>query len=188
MYYPGNDLDKPVGNLIIDLRRVTDLGSEPVTLAEAKTQLRVTFADDDTEITKLITKARRYVENYCNISIVYQRIQLTATICEAWQLPYGPVIGIESVLDSNSYSGSGPVTFTNSDIKWEWSGDTFYSPSNYTHRVQYTAGMGTVPEDLKDAILQVLTFLYENRGKTIDVTGLQEVLKNAQNYQRLLWI
>lgn len=185
MYYRPGDLDKPSGNNIIDLKRVTDIGVESITLAEAKTQLRVTFTDDDTEITALITKARRRVENYCNISIVYQRIRLVATLDHDYELPYGPVIGIESVRDSQGFSGSGPVTFTNSTSNWWFTGGRFGHIVPYQQEIIYTAGMGTCPEDLKDGILQVLTFLYENRGKTGDVAKLEEVLKNVDNYRRI---
>lgn len=186
MYY-GNNLDKPTGNLIIDLKRVTDLGAEPITVDEAKTQLRVTFMDDDIEITALITKARRYVENYCNISIVTQRIQVIASLVDAWELPYGPVITIESVQDNSGVSGSGPVTFNNTTSEWRYTAGLFGPSYGYQYKIVYTAGM-TCPDDLKDAILQVITFLYENRGKVADVTDLQKVLTNADNYKRLLWI
>lgn len=185
MYY--DPLDKPSGNNIISLSRVTDLGIEPITIDEAKTQLRVTFADDDMEITALITKARKYVENYCNISIVTQRIQVIACLVDNWELPYGPVITIESVQDSAGFTGSGPVTFANTTTDWAYIGGLFGRFYGYQYKIVYTAGM-TCPADLKDAILQVVTFLYENRGKVVDVTGLQQVLTNADNYKRLLWI
>lgn len=186
MYY-GNNLDKPTGNVIIDLKRVATLGTEPITLEEAKTQLRVTFDDDDTEITALITKARVRVENYCNISIVTQRIQLICTLDSYFDLPYGPVISIESVNDAAGFSGSGPVSYPNSDIQWQLSDGRFYTPSWYQHKIVYTAGMSTCPADLKDAILNVLVFEYENRGKVPDADALAAVLKWADNYRKL-WI
>lgn len=187
MFYYGNNLDKPTGNLIIDLKRVTDIGSDPVSIDEAKTQLRVTFADDDTEIQALITKARRYVENYCNISIVTQRIQVIASLVDNWELPYGPVITIESVQDNAGASGSGPMTFSNTTSEWTQTVGLLNPFQGYQYKIIYTAGM-TCPDDLKDAILQVVTFLYENRGKVVQVTDLQQVLTNANNYKRLLWI
>jgi uncharacterized phiE125 gp8 family phage protein len=186
MYYDKND--KPTGNLIIDLKRVADLAGEPVTLTEAKTQLRVTFTDDDTEITALITKARKRVENYCNISIVYQRIQMIGALSYCQDLPYGPVIGIESVATNTGDTGSGPIAYTNFDVNWDSTGNMFNVPTGAKYQVTYTAGMSSCPADLKDTILQVLTFLYENRGKVIDVTGVQQVLSNADAYKKLNWI
>jgi len=194
-------------NAIIDLRRVTDLGSEFVTLAEAKTQLRVTFSDDNTEITALIKKARRHLENHLNISIVYQRIQLIAYLESEWKLPYGPVIGLESVSSSSGPSGSAPISYSpvdnysiDGDLFGPWGGG-IGNPNLFTerlsgchpqsagirHKIVYTAG-NFCPDDLKDVMLQVITFLYENRGKDTNITGLKEVLSNADNYLVPLWV
>jgi hypothetical protein len=46
--------------------------SEPVTLAEAKTQLALETAEDDALLALLISAARRHVEDYCNRGIVQQ--------------------------------------------------------------------------------------------------------------------
>lgn len=184
-----NDNSWPVqGNNIIDLKRVIDLEGEPVTLNEAKTQLRVTFDDDDVEIAKFITKARKRIENYCNISIVRQRVQLIAQMTCDYELPYGPVISIESVADSQGITGSGPMTFVTSTTNWQSAGDTFINPSAYNQRIIYQAGMSECPDDLKDAILQMVVFLYENRGKSIDVIGLEEVLRSSDAYKKMIWI
>jgi hypothetical protein len=174
-------------NQIINLKRVADLGSEFITLQEAKTQLRVDFTDDDTEITALITKARRLVENYCSISIVYQRIELVAILEHCWKLPYGPVIGIESVADSTGTQGSAPVNYTTSTNDWRFDGDSF-DPGVYSYRnkIVYTAG-NHCPEDLKQVILKVITHLYENRGRTSNEDNLDKILKEADHYKVLLW-
>lgn len=174
-------------NIIIDLKRVEDIGTVPISLAEAKTQLRVTFTDDDTEITALILKSIRHVENYCNISIIYQRVQLIACMQTDWALPYGPVVGIESVSDSEGQTGSGPVTFTTSERSWTIDGDLYGPGGGYRQKIVYTTG-GILPADLKDVCLQVLTFLYENRGMSVAVTDLQHILSNADRYKIMLWI
>ena len=174
-------------NEIIDLKRVTNLGGDPITLEEAKTQLRVDFADDDTEITSLISKAIRHVESYCNISIAYQRISLISRMEREWKLPYGPVIGIESVSDNTLFTGSGPVSYESSDSDWKFDGDTFDPNGCYRMKIVYTAG-NFCPPDLKDVILQVITFLYENRGEDIKTADLNDILKNADAHKVLIWI
>jgi hypothetical protein len=185
MFYP--DLSKPAGNHIIDLRRVADIGAAPISLAEAKIQLRVTYTEDDTEISALILKAIRHVENYCNISIIYQRIQLIGTLVSQWALPYGPVIGIESVQDSTTAPGSGPVSYEASTEDWWFDGDTFDPVTYRRSKVVYTAG-NFCPEDLKDVCLQVLTFLYDNRGRDVKVSELKSVLANADKHIVMLWV
>ena len=44
---------------------------EPVTLAEAKTQCRVEFNNDDELIQSYITAAREYCEDFLNIKLAY---------------------------------------------------------------------------------------------------------------------
>src|SRR4051812_14255213 len=53
-------------------RLVTAPNTEPVTLAEAKTHLRVTAADDDTYITALIKGARQHCEVVLNRALLQQ--------------------------------------------------------------------------------------------------------------------
>jgi hypothetical protein len=197
MYYT----DRPCGNLVIDIKRVAVIGEYPITLAEAKTQLRVDFSDDDPEITRLIPKAIRHVENHCNISISYQRIQLIGNLAYEQKLPYGPVVGIESVQSNTGATGSGPVSYQPSDGNWTSDGDLFgpavgFFTGAFTgndpvrgvrYKIIYTAG-NYCPDDLKDVCLQVLTFLYENRGKEVKVEDLQTVLKNADRYFAPSWI
>jgi len=50
--------------------------SEPVTLTDAKDYMNVEFSSKDTLITRLITDARRYAENFLARSLVTQTIQL----------------------------------------------------------------------------------------------------------------
>lgn len=49
--------------------------AEPISLAQAKRQLRVDHTDDDTFITALIAKARNYVEHFCDVQIVAATFQ-----------------------------------------------------------------------------------------------------------------
>jgi uncharacterized phiE125 gp8 family phage protein len=190
---------------VISLKRLQDIdGTEPVTLAQAKTHLRVTFTDDDNEITALITRARRYIENYCNISIVLQRIQAVAQICGDWHLPYGPVVSIESVENRELYNGSGPLVYVPSTKSWSVDGDDL-DGSDYPHhistrdrfdnrtRITYLAG-GDCPEDLQAAILAEVAYRYENRGDenrqyVADIPGACPAAQAlAAPYRVLRWV
>jgi hypothetical protein len=175
-------------NTPIDVRRIADIGAYPVTLEEAKEKCRVTFTDDDSEFTQIIRRATRFVENYCNISIVYQRVQFIGLLEQCQVLPYGPVIGIESVMDSQGVTGSGPVSYVTSTRAWGIDGDIFEPAGCNRVKVIYTAGMDAVPDDLKDVILQVIEFLYENRGADTTVADLIKILHNADHYKVMAWV
>lgn len=178
--------DKPETNQLIDISR-TDIGGEFVTLAEAKIQCRITFTDDDVEVTKFITIARKHIENWCNISIVYQRIVLIADFFVSWELPYPPVIGLESVENAVALTGSAPTTWQTSEINWGIIGNKFDPIGRYRYRITYTAG-NYCPADLKQAILEQIAFLYEHRGEGGTSGISKEAMILAEPFKRLTWI
>lgn len=67
----------------------TGPAEEPITLSEAKTHLRITTSDDDTYITNLITSSRQAIENYCEISMVTQTLEMLfndfGKTCSNWK-------------------------------------------------------------------------------------------------------
>lgn len=198
----------PAQNRIIDIKK-TDTGSEPITLAQVKAQLIISFTDDDTLLTSLITQARKAIENYCAVSIVTKNIILTADLFQEWELPWGPVTGITGVAQRSGTQGSGPATYATA-ADWTQSGDEFISfapgspagwdwgaplPKNFSaenrYRITYNTGPYT-PEDLLLAILNEVAYRYENRGNETATKGLITGICEAAQalafpYKRLLW-
>lgn len=182
-------------NNIIDIKRVESSPTEPVTLAQAKAQLIITFTDDDTLITSLITQARKAIENYCNVSMVAKVITFTADLFNEWELPYGPVTAITSVQTRSGTQGSGPANYTTATGQWQTDGVEFLSfipaelyganvavaqanlwmrPEKYfvnpqnRYRIIYNAGP-YAPDDLVLAILCEIAFRYQNRGDGVEI-------------------
>ena len=208
-------------NNIIDIKRVEANAVEPVSLGEAKAQCIVTYTDDDDLIDGYITMARKAIENYCNVSIVAQTVTLTADLYNEWELPYGPVTGITSVQRRTGTEGSGPAGYATATTGWNTEGDQFLSfvpngggfdpaapfrgyfswgpfaspwgvnPEN-RYRIVYTTGP-YFPEDLRQAILLQVAWLYEHRGEAVEgrynwAPGICEAAQRfADPYKRALW-
>jgi uncharacterized phiE125 gp8 family phage protein len=151
-------------NQIIDVHITELTTTEPVTLEEARAHLIVEHDDDNDLILAMISAARRKMEEFCSISLIYKRIILLADWTMEWELPYGPVIGIESVETPTGPSGSGPVEYKTADSYWKIDRSVFDPATCMRYRIQYTAGMSVVPADMKRAILAQTVFLYEHRG------------------------
>lgn len=153
--------------------------TEPVSLTEAKAQLRVEHNDEDTLIASLISVARRKVEQETG------RALLTQTIVEYWDewpnrgkidLSIYPVSAVTSVkyIDDDGTLNTWPsdnyttsLTDMNNRI---WVNPDVDLPDlgDYPDAVQvtYTAGASAatdVPAELKHAILTQVAFLYERR-------------------------
>ena len=98
------------------LQRTVDPTSEPVTLAECKTWLRVDIADDDALLSALVTAARDAHELYCNRAYITQTWQLTLDYfpptIQLWRCP---VLAITSV----QYVDSAGATQTLAGSKYQ---------------------------------------------------------------------
>lgn len=163
------------------LVRVTDAATEPVTLAEAQSWLRVDSSDDATEIETLITAARQAVEQATGRALISQTWRVRQSV---WpdgaviELPTSPLISVESVKYSPA-SGAAQATFSSSsyhvvtdsepglvvlksDTDWP---DIYDRPDAV--EVNFTAGYAdaaSVPKILRHAVLLMLAHLYENRA------------------------
>lgn len=153
-------------------------GSEPVTLAQAKAYNRVLFAVDDSTITLLITQARETLEQATNLSLIEQTINLTLdTYKDKYRLPYGP-ISVVTTVTVNTGLGDDPVLADyisdNGLIKFNGTG---------TLKAEYEAG-GVEFQGLKIAMLEMVAFLYTNRGTPNDypATVKRWILNNTMNF------
>lgn len=191
-------------NRIIDIKRTESSPTEPLTLTEVKAHLLISFTDDDTLLTSLITQARKAIENYCKVSIVAQTVTMTADLFQEWELPYGPVTGIQGVATRSGTEGSGPASYETVTDGWGTDGEEFLSfdPTGATSsqifscatntpnrfKIIYTTGYNPVPDDLALAVLNEIAYRYENRGNQDLSTAYSPAAKAiAQPYQRMLW-
>lgn len=164
------------------LQRTVDPTSEPVTLAECKTWLRVDIADDDALLSALVTAARDAHELYCNRAYITQTWQLTLDYfpptIQLWRCP---VLAITSV----QYVDSAGATQTLAGSKYQL--DNASEPARLvpaynevwpTTRdipnavtITFTAGYGAtaadVPEIYKIAIKREVADQYENRESLV---------------------
>ncbi len=166
---------------------VTPPSTEPISLSEAKTHLRVENTDDDTFISALITAARETVETITRRALVTQTWDY---ILDDWPdgdtitLPLPPLQSVVSVTykdkDGNiqTFANSNYVVDTASEPgrlvltdDANWPSDELYPAGAIT--VEFTAGYGAataVPQSLKQAMLLLIGHWYENR-EAVAVTG-----------------
>lgn len=163
-------------------------GTEPVSLADAKAQLRVDFTDDDSIISRMITAARQAIENFCHISIVQKTITLTLEATESarslfaqpyqarepfnsFELPYGPIKSVDIVTSIDSDGVSVISLALGKDYYlFGKSFRTIKIANSFSNNILvYTVGLIIVPEDLKLAILNEVAYRYEARGDSQNI-------------------
>jgi hypothetical protein len=99
----------------------TDITLEPVTLEEVKEALKISGSGHDTELERLITDCRMFIEKAIDTSVSEREIEVTSdTELEEWELPLGPVSNLVESTDSDDnyvYSYTGGNTDCPADIK-----------------------------------------------------------------------
>ena len=146
------------------IRVKTDAATEPVTLAAAKDVLKIDGTWSDNEIDSLIRAGRMAAEDFTNISIPIQTLELAFDSYppETIELPKGPLVSLEAITLTDMSGVTSSVATTN------YIADTFASrivkktgapTSAVTLQetngfiVEYKAGYEDAPEPIKQAIL-----------------------------------
>jgi uncharacterized phiE125 gp8 family phage protein len=177
---------------------------EPITLEEAKLHLRIENDDthEDSLIYALIAAACRHCENFLGRALITQTWDFYADSfpldgCSYLELPYPPLASVATVKYKDTagtlqtWDAANYIVDTISEpgrialaygVLW---------PSTYDEiqavQIRFVAGYGlagSVPQQIKNAILLKLTDLYENRGdaERAFVTNTLE-----QAIEALLW-
>lgn len=175
--------------MILDLKLVTDVDTELLTLADVKAHLYITHSDDDVYLTELIKRARRQIQNYCSIAIGSQQwvwLQDFQGNVET-QIPFQPVISVDNVSEKTDFSTYTTVTAGSAyDVDGEQE-KTFTPFYNGRFKVEYTTGFTVCPDDLKHGWLCQIAYLYENRSNP-EKQGLSWLSKDMVNaYKDYSW-
>lgn len=74
-------------------------GSEPVSVADIKNQLRIDHTNEDTYLSTLVTAARSNIENIIKRKLIQQTITLTCDDFPSgnWELPFPPIAAVTQV-------------------------------------------------------------------------------------------
>jgi len=100
---------------------ITDIAVEPLTLEEVKDALKISGSGHDTELERLITDARVYIERAIDTSVSERTLQVTSDIeLDEFELPFGPVSDLVETTDSDDnyiYTYTGGAEECPADIK-----------------------------------------------------------------------
>lgn len=156
----------------------TPPSTEPVTLAETKTHLRVTHADDDAFISTLIKTARQQLEARTGLGFITQAWSL---FLDDWpetgeiRLPIGPLIDVSDIKvwsDADVASTIDPAHYYEDKAAGRIAlrgSRSWVKPGRIANGIEVLLSVGfgaaaNVPEPLKQAILQLVAHWFATRG------------------------
>lgn len=179
----------------MEIEVVTPPSSEPVTLAEAKWQCRVTSSSEDDKLNHLIGWAREEVEKFTGTKLVEQTVRITA---KSWddlaRLPIGPLAAVSSILyldedgtertlDSSVYETNlrGVVPEIRLKIGQSW---PVVREVSDAIRVTVTAGYETLPVPIKRACLYAIGRAFDGEEDSgLDATFHRHLLNFRRHWE-----
>lgn len=167
---------------------------EPISLAEAKEHMRVDSSDEDGLIAGLITAAREYSEKLQGRAYVTRTYEYVTDVATTVELPMPPCVTmskIEALDETDSWvEATGTLWLYNTCAKVI----SIEVPAGAKAvRITYTAGYGgaaDVPQTIKQALLLLVAYWYENREAAVggtDVKTLPYAYQALINLDRVNW-
>ncbi|RVN04656.1 head-tail connector protein [Sinorhizobium meliloti] len=164
--------------------------AEPISEAEAKRRLHITFEDDDDDIALMIAGVRDHAEKYCNVRFASQTVEMKCDgFCDLGRLPEAPVSAVSSI----EYIDTAGAEQTLADTVYELRNDGFevaiftkygqqWPAIQPGSRITVTAvvGYADAPAAVKQAMLLYIGDAYENRenAEIDDWTAFDALLCN----------
>ncbi len=169
-----------------------DAGSitEPVTLEEVKSHLKITFTDEDTYLSMLIALCRRSLEEYTCTSMVQKTVTIFGSFSEDLQLPYAPIGDLTSV---HLWDGEAYETADTDDYQLHGEKNKYLCFNTCgKYKIVYAAGPASadlVPGNMKLALLNEIAFRYENHGDESGLIGVCDAARKlADPNRQMQWI
>ena len=172
--------------------------TEPITLEEAKNQCKVDTVDDDTLITNLISTAREIAEHETGQVFITRTIELIYDSAgESIEIPYRPLAevtkievisdaGVKSEVSDTLYNVdlAGPVNPGRIRLKMgcTWPEHRDFASFIITIKAGYGETAASVPPKIKQAILEIIGHLYDNRESQEIPAGAKEKLSGYRLY------
>ena len=178
------------------LKRTSEPQVEPITVAEAKKHLRLSFGDDDSVIAAAITTARQAVERDTGRSLITQTwtLKLDNWPKEGIALYHSPVQSVSSITFVDDAAAT--TTWTASEYEVHSNGDpAFIQPAwNYDWpeirgdyrgiTVTYVAGYGdtgsSIPQEFRSAMLLRTEMIYDGENSQL-ADAYQRIVVGASN-------
>jgi hypothetical protein len=192
------------------IKVITDVVTEPVTLAEVKAWCRIDadYVSDDSQLNLLISSARELLENETNIGFAVKVIELQ------WpgypvEMPFSPTGAITSVKDKdgvdvatddytvsgyqakkiwiNSLSSHNVEFFYHIDQSvslWSWN----EAICTDLYKCVYSTGYGTIPlpKLLKQAVLTQVDYMFKQQGMPDNSIVSEQALLLCKGFSRNL--
>lgn len=179
--------------MLYDVQISSAPATEPVTASEVKTFLNISYSTDDAIIGTMITSARYAIEQYTKRAFITQTIiAYYKRYDKTVNLPFQPIQSVTTV-ETVADDSTTPLTANSNyyvkgvqDKYLDFTGvnsipaghSPYENTATYGLKVTYVAGYGSanaVPQSIKDAIVRLTAYYYDNRADFVTGTIIQRL-------------
>lgn len=168
-----------------------------ITLEEYKTSENIQSVKDDARLTSIITSVSQLVKTYCNNSFLdfYSATAKTEVFNINYaenfvQLTESPIVGDPVVSERENTTSAYETLVVDKDYYVDNTTDSIYRvEKNWKNgrgavKVVYNAGYETCPEDLKLAVMDLVTYYHKDEHKARQTIAGASIQNNASTSQR----
>ena len=156
-------------------------GLDLISLADYKTLAGISSSSDDSKLEELINSVSQLVKTYCGVSFLdYYSTNKTEYITKNFsthlvELTESPVVEIVTVKERTSPTADYSTLTENTDYVLDTTTDCLYRMSGSSYQnwesgpnsveVVYKAGYSALPQDLRLAVVDLITYYHKNEQK-----------------------
>jgi|SRR5690554_2744048 len=153
-----------------NLEIITQTNNDLTTITAVKEYIPEATDDDNDILTKLITRASKFIKNHTDRELnktVFKEAIDGDNSCELFVSEY-PIISVENIKINNAIVyENGTAKDGNNYYIYQDIGiirRSIYWPKDFQNiEVNYTAGYETIPEDLEQAVIELVAFKFMNK-------------------------
>jgi len=158
-----------MSDILTQIKISSTIGSEVISVQDVKDFVRIDTSADDTLISRMITTAREWSENYMTRDIVSKsRIYYLPNVDNRFLLPFAPITSISQVEVDGTVTTNYQLFGLNEQVVLLNS-----LPSEEVKVTYVTTGLPD--ESIKQALLQLVASYYDNRSNFVVGESVNEI-------------
>ena len=158
-----------MSDILTQIKISSTIGSEVISVQDVKDFVRIDTSADDSLISRMITTAREWAENYMTRDIVSKsRIYYLPKVDDRFLLPFAPITSISQVEVDGTVTTDYKLFGLNEQVV------LLNSLPSEEVKVTYTT-TGLPDESIKQALLQLVASYYDNRSNFVVGESVNEI-------------
>ena len=148
--------------------KISDTGSEPVSVEQAKLHAAIDYTDYDSILPIYLSAARQSIEKATGQALVSKKVNLTVALYagNVFKLPHSPVNSVNYIVQT--FPVQNVILEPNEQSNVGVNSDFVVIDLDGIYDIEYECSITSVSADMKLAVLQMFAFIFNHRGEYME--------------------